>query len=611
MADVLDVLHQHNVIDALYMEFARLLAGLARDRSRELLLGCALVSRAVHDGDVCLDLNRQAGKMLLWPDTGRSAIFTPALDKWRETLNNSTVVGQPGEEKPLVLDAEDRLYLYRYWDYEKQLATDLKKRAARLWPIESEALHNSLEQLFPPQTTTTTDWQKVAAAVAVLRGFSVISGGPGTGKTTTLARILALLIEHAETPPRIRLAAPTGKAAARMQEAIRASKTTLVQRVSPTVLDAIPEDASTLHRLLGPKPDGVYFRHDRSNPLNLDVLVIDEASMVDLALMTKTVWALPTSARLILLGDRDQLSSVEAGAVLGELCVEAGRYSLDFAAYLSRLSGENIAGDAQAQHPLRDSITLLSHSYRFGAESGIGQLAQAVNRTDVKAIKRLIKTSPIDVQWHVQSKEQSLDELLRRMQVGYQAYLDSIRHHAPVTEIIAKFSEFQLLCPQRGGERGVENLNLRFETLLKTRLHRVDREWYAGRAVMITRNDYTLRLFNGDIGITLPDPEEPERLRVYFQSADGAIRHIALTRLPAYEPVFAMTIHKSQGSEFDQVLLVLPHEDSPVLTRELIYTGITRARVALEIRGDQKVLLTAVQKSVVRASGLGARLLED
>ncbi|NJN46360.1 MAG: ATP-binding domain-containing protein, partial [Candidatus Competibacteraceae bacterium] len=278
---------------------------------------------------------------------------------------------------------------------------------------------------------------------------------------------------------------------------------------------------------------------------------------------------------------------------------------------LSRLSGEEIAGDEQAQHPLRDSITLLSHSYRFGAESGIGQLAQAVNRVDAKTIKRLIKNSPADVQWHVQPNEQTLDELLKRMQSGYQAYLDSVRRHAPVTEIIAQFGEFQLLCPQRGGERGVENLNLRFETLLKTRLHRVDREWYAGRAVMVTRNDYTLRLFNGDIGISLPDPDEPERLRVYFQTADGAIRHFALTRLPTYEPVFAMTIHKSQGSEFDQVVLVLPNEDSPVLTRELIYTGITRARVALDIWGDQKVLLTAVQKSVVRASGLGARLLES
>ena len=610
MADVLDVLHQHNVIDALDMEFARLLAGLARDRSREFLLGCALVSRAVHNGDVCLDLTRQAGQMLLWPDNGRSAIFTPALDKWRDTLSHSTVVGQPGEEKPLVLDAEDRLYLYRYWDYEKQLATDLKKRAARLWPIAEQSLHDSLERLFPRQAIAGPDWQKVAAAVAVLRGFSVISGGPGTGKTTTLARILALLVEHAETPPRIRLAAPTGKAAARMQEAIRASKMTLVQRVSPAVLDTIPEEASTLHRLLGPKPDGVYFRHDRSNPLNLDVLVIDEASMVDLALMTKTVWALPPSARLILLGDRDQLSSVEAGAVLGELCVVAGRYSADFGAGLNRLTGVEITGDEPTDHPLRDSITLLSHSYRFSAESGIGQLAQGVNRADAKTIRRLIKKNPSDVQWHMQAKEQGLDELLNRMLSGYKAYLDSVRQGAPAEKIIAQFGEFQLLCPQRSGERGVENLNLRFETLLKTKLHRVDREWYAGRAVMVTRNDYTLRLFNGDIGITLPDPDEPERLRVYFQAADGAIRHIALTRLPAFEPVFAMTIHKSQGSEFDQVLLVLPNEDSPVLTRELIYTGITRARVVVEVWGDAKILLAAVQKSVVRASGLGARLLE-
>lgn len=392
---------------------------------------------------------------------------------------------------------------------------------------------------------------------------------------------------------------------------MRDSKTNLAKQLPDSVLQAIPEEASTLHRLLSPLPDGVYFRHNRDNPLNLDVLVIDEASMVDLALMAKTVWALPPNARLILLGDRDQLSSVEAGAVLGELCSEAGRYSPDFAAHLQQLTGVVIHGDPAATHPLRDSITLLSHSYRFGAESGIGRLAQAINRADGPALDHLLQTPTNDLHWHNHPTQQALENLLGRMEEGYRAFLDSVRQSASVEEVIGKFADFQVLCPQRSGELGVENLNLRFENLLKIQMRRLDREWYAGRPIMITRNDYTLRLFNGDIGITLPDAKNPEMLRVYFQGTDGTLRDIALTRLPAYEPVFAMTIHKSQGSEFEQVLLVLPNDDSPLLTRELIYTGITRARRSLAIWGDPKILTIAVRKSVRRTSGLGARLRTD
>jgi exodeoxyribonuclease V alpha subunit len=429
MADLLELLHQHNVIDALDVEFARLLTHLARDRSRELTLGCALVSRAVHNGDVCLDLTRQAGQLVLRPDVGRSALFTPALNPWRDALRRSAVVAEPGDHKPLVLDAEDRLYLYRYWDYEMQLAADLRKRAARVWPLDEDELRHNLNRLFPAQPRP--DWQKVAAAAAVLRGFSVISGGPGTGKTTTLARILALLIMHSQNPPRIRVAAPTGKAAARMQEAIRASKASLTGHLPAVVLQAIPEEASTLHRLLSPQPDGVYFRHNCDNPLNLDVLVIDEASMVDLALMTKTVWALPSRTRLILLGDRDQLSSVEAGAVLGELCVEAGRYSPDFAAHLQRLTEVEVNGDPAATHPLRDSITLLSHSYRFGAESGIGRLAQAVNGADGHALRQALHAASADVQWHSPPLQQALDDILQHMLAGYRTYLDSVRRQGP------------------------------------------------------------------------------------------------------------------------------------------------------------------------------------
>ncbi len=606
--DTLEWLYQKGLIDALDLEFARFMGALAHDDSRELLLGCALASRAVGQGDVCLVLPQYAGQMLLWPELDRSALFAPELTTWRRVLQRSRVVGAPGEFQPLVLDEQDRLYLYRYWNYENQLAAALRQRVGQVYEVDETRLQTSLQRLFPRPNPTAVDWQKVAAALAVLRGFSVISGGPGTGKTTTLARILALLIEQLDgKAPRIRLAAPTGKAAARMQEAIHASKEKLAGLLEPEILTAIPEEASTLHRLLGSQPDGVYFRHHRDNPLSVNVLVIDEASMVDLALMTKTVWALPPQARLILLGDKDQLSSVEAGTVLGELCVRAGGYSPAFARRLTALTGETLRPGEAAPQLLQDSVALLQHSYRFGGDSGIGRLAEAVNRGDEQAIQSLRSQSPVEVDWcsPAAMPEQAL---LERMLQGDGPYLQQVRAQTPVAEVFVAFQEYQVLCPQRTGPTGVENLNALLESQLKTRLRRTGSEWYPGRPVMITRNDYQLRLFNGDIGIALPDPERADRLRVYFQEADGSLRSFPITRLPAYEPVFAMTIHKSQGSEFDEVLLVLPLEDSRVMTRELIYTGITRARKRVTLWGDSTVLLQAVRKSVQRSSGLREKL---
>ena len=608
MFETLELLYQKGLIDALDLEFARFMGELAGDSSRELLLGCALASRVVDQGDVCLDLDQAAGQLLLRPELDRNAVFAPELGAWRRALQRSRVVGAPGELKPLVLDGRDRLYLYRYWNYENLLAAELRQRVGQIYEVDEARLRDGLQRLFP-SARQAVDWQKVAAALAVLRGFSVISGGPGTGKTTTLAKILALLIEQGDgKAPRIRLAAPTGKAAARMQEALLASKENLAGLLEPAVLAAIPTEASTLHRLLGPQPDGVYFRHNQDNPLNLDVLVIDEASMVDLALMTKTVWALPPQARLILLGDKDQLSSVEAGTVLGELCAQVGGYSSSFAGRLSALTGEAVEPAATASPLLPDATVLLQHSYRFSGDSGIGRLAEAVNRGDEAAIKALHRQNLSDVCWYMAPPEAAEQDLLEWMLTGYKPYLQQVHEQASVVEIFAAFQDYQVLCPQRVGPTGVEQLNELVETVLKARLRRSHSEWYPGRPIMITRNDYQLRLFNGDIGITLPDPDNEERLRVYFQGSDGVVRSFPITRLPAYEPVFAMTIHKSQGSEFDEVLLVLPLEDSRVLTRELIYTGITRAKQKLAVWGSLDILLQAVRRPIQRSSGLGEKL---
>lgn len=328
--------------------------------------------------------------------------------------------------------------------------------------------------------------------------------------------------------------------------------------------------------------------------------------MVDLALMTKTVWALPHDARLILLGDKDQLSSVEAGAVLGEVCAAAGCYTPVFAGELSELTGEPVESVASVRHPLQDAIALLSHSYRFGSTSGIGRLAGAINRAEHSEIAALLNNPPADVCWHDPAPDPAAD-LLARMQAGYAGYLATVQQHETISEVFQAFADFQVLCPQRSGDIGMESLNARFEADLRQKLRRLS-EWYPGRAVMITRNDYALKLFNGDIGIVLPDRDDPEVLRAYFQEADGTVRGVALSRLPAYEPAFAMTIHKSQGSEFNRVLIVLPPDDSLVLTRELIYTGITRAKTAVELWGRRMLLGRAVERTVRRASGLRDKL---
>jgi exodeoxyribonuclease V alpha subunit len=607
MSEILERLARRGLIDGLDLELGRFLANLCEDGGAELALGSALLSRAIADGDVCLELSRYAGQLLLEAEDDHDPVVLPSLADWRRALRASSVVGEPEERRPLILESGDRLYLYRYWDYENQLAADLRQRAGNRPPVNEARLADGLRRLFPPRDHA--DGQKLAATLAVLGGFCVISGGPGTGKTTTLARVLALLIEQSEKPPRIRLAAPTGKAAVRMQEAIRASKAWLIGKVQPEVLTAIPEQASTLHRLLGMRPDGVYFRHDRENPLGLDVLVIDEASMVDLALMTKTVRALPPGARLILLGDKDQLSAVEAGAVLGELCAGAGRYSPRFGERLRRLTGEAGVAAAAEPDPVRDCIALLSHSYRFGARSGIGQLAGLVNRADSRGVEAMRRDEFSDIAWQAPPGDDEMNDLLGRMLDGYHGYLRTVRRRGvPVDEAFAAFEGFQVLCPQRRGSWGVENLNLRFETMIKARWRLYGQEWYVGRPVMVTRNDYSTRLFNGDIGIVLLEPGSSDRLRAYFREPESGLRSVALTRLPAHEPVFAMTVHKSQGSEFDRVLLVMPDDESCVMTRELAYTGITRAKRRLDLWGNPALLSRAVRRPVQRASGLALKL---
>ena len=555
-----------------------------------VLAAAALCCAALGNGDVCLPLRRLAGTAP-WPEQD---FRLPALTHWHRELEASSLVGAPGDFAPLILDGE-RLYLARYHAYEVQLASQLLRRAALRPKVDEARLAESLARLFAFNAgAQAPDWQRIAAAQAVRRQLAVISGGPGTGKTTTVVRLLAALLEQPGGERlAIGLAAPTGKAAARMAEAIRNAKAGLP--LADELKALLPEEARTLHRLLGSRGDSPAVRHHAANPLPLDVLVVDEASMVDLALMAKLLDALPPSARLILLGDKDQLCAVEAGAVFAELCEGRG-FDAQAAAEIEQLTGQPVpTGTPTSQ--LGDAVVLLTHSHRFAGDSGIGELARRINAGDAAGTLALLQEARADLIWHAEPQP---NDLLRRLLDGYAPYLAAARTGDPARAFSA-FNAFRVLTAQREGTWGVAGLN----EALEARFRRQPGErWYAGRAVMVRQNDYALGLFNGDIGLCL---QTPAGLRVFFEAETG-FRPFAPARLPSHDSAFAMTVHKSQGSEFAQVLLVLPETPSPLLTRSLFYTGITRAKQQVEIWGLPARLLEAVSTRAERAAGLAERL---
>lgn len=583
-------------------QFAAYLGRLDNASEEAVRWAAQLAYQAVADGHVCIRLDDYAGYDAILADG--ETVTLPDLAEWLAVLRKSRLIGAPGSFAPLMLDANNRLYLTRYWHYEKTVAESLRTLAESPCPeVDPGKLRAELDHLFS-HNTEVPDRQKLAAAVAALRRFCVISGGPGTGKTSTVVRILAALQSQAGAKPlRMALSAPTGKAAARLQEAIREQKAKLP--VPQAVLDALPETASTLHRLLGAKPDSVYFRHNRKNPLPLDVLVVDEASMIDLALMAKLIDALPKNARLIMLGDKDQLASVEPGAVFGDLCRSSG-YGPAFCDQLYAASGVKVPSGDLFTPALSDCVALLTHSHRFGSESGIGQLARLINAGRAKdAIDLLAAGRHPEIHWEPAGRHSPAD-LVARMEGGYQAFFAAVDSGAEAKEILRVFGRFRVLTAHREGDGGTNGINRLFEERLHARRGlRTGTRWYPGRPVIVTRNDYDLRIFNGDIGVAL---ETAAGLRVFFEDADGHIRGFAPARLPEHETVYAMTVHKSQGSEFDEIVLALPDFESPVLDRPLIYTAITRARHRAEIQGPQKILEEAVKRVPDRSSGLRERL---
>lgn len=563
--------------------FGRLMTELARQPSEALRLAGALVSHQRGKGHSCLDLTSVAGRRLgeVLGNTEAPSALLPPLAAWKESLRASGVVGSPGEFTPLVIDAAGRLYLHRYWRYETNLAASIRSRSWCRVPVDEVKLEASLQRFFLPNGDE-FDWQRHAVRTAATRAFTVITGGPGTGKTRTVVWLLAALLEQdGGTPLRIALAAPTGKAAARIAESVRMAKAELP--CTEALKAKLPEKATTIHRLLGAIPNSPRFRHDAANLLAVDVVVVDEASMVDLALMAKLFAAVPPTARVVLVGDQDQLASVEAGNVLGEICA---------------------GGEADDASPLAGCVVQLRKNWRFASDAEIHALSQAVNAGDADTVMSRLRATP--KLWQPSPKPSELPAALKEAVLG--TYGDALRERDPAAALAA-WSRFRLLAAVRRGPFGVENLNALCETLLE-RGGLIQRQgvWYAGRPVMVTRNDATLRLFNGDVGITLPD--DKGELSVFFADTEGAVRTFTPPRLPEHETVFAMTVHKSQGSEFDRVLLVLPERDSPVLTRELLYTGLTRAKSGFEVWADESILRSAIGRRVQRASGLRDALME-
>ncbi len=584
---------------------ARHLLAIAPRPSPALALAVAAVSRANADGDVCLDLSPVAGGTVLSdaPEAaGWAGLAAPPLAEWTAALRDSGIVGAAGDVQPLILDGAGRVYLGKYFDFEQTIASGLLSRLAWRDDVDGARLASLLEGHFPG--TAPDDGQKLAAALAVLRKLTVIAGGPGTGKTHTVARILAILLELAEGGPlRIRLAAPTGKAAARLAESLQLARTQLAaDPATAAVAERLPTEATTLHRLLGYGPAGG-FRHHADNPLAVEVLVVDEASMIDVPLMARLLMAVPPGARVILLGDRDQLASVEAGSALGDICNHGAptAWSSDLAGRLCALGLEPpCQPEGAGIGPMADSLAVLTASRRFRAGSGIGAFARATNAGDAAAAFAVLDTVG-DVRW----RELPVEAFAEAVSGEVRESLAEYRHTADPTEAMRRFNGFRILCAVRDGPFGVGAVNAEVERLLGRLglITPVDGH-YAGRPVLVTQNDYAVQLFNGDVGLLLPDAEAGGALRAFFVQPGGHVRRVLPSRLPAHETCFAMTVHKAQGSEFDRVVVLLPDRDSPVLTRELVYTAVTRARQSVDLWSPREVLSRAIGRRVKRSSGL-------
>jgi len=604
-------LYNRDIFRDIDIAFARLLTRLAPDDPPGVQLAGLLVSRAAGEGHVCIDLHQWAGHEIRLPNGKSIDVRCPGAEEWMDQLRTSAMVSRSENHGPLVCDARGRVYLQRLYQHEQQLAQLLRKKASTPLPTIASEQQDRIRALLgryfgDRHPDSEPDWQKIAALICLVKRLCIISGAPGTGKTTTVAKILGVLLELArDFPPRIHLCAPTGKAAARLGASLTDASRSM--DCPATIAAALATlETYTIHRLLKVQSSGRGSFFHENNPLPTDVVVVDEASMVDLVMMSRLVKAVPEEGQLIILGDKDQLASVEAGSVFGDLCQDAQErnYSTSMRKLLSLLMQEALPPVAETRHAnldLQDCTVVLHKNYRFDHREGIGALTRAVNLGNSDQIKRTFqKNHGAMLHWDQWRRQTEFNKLLAAYALkGYETYLAS---RGP-EDALSHFNRFMILCALAKGPFGVERLNLLIaDQLQKAGLIGRTRPWYKGRPVMITRNSYRIGLFNGDTGLVWPGADG--RLRVWFQGEGGALRALRPQRLPEHQTVFAMTVHKSQGSEFDRVLLVLPDQDTPVLSRELLYTGCSRARKQLVLIAQEAVIDQAVQRTVQRTSGL-------
>lgn len=583
----------------------------------------ALVSEKNQQGDVCIVLDQYVNQPLFNANSGaiQPLPISISVSEWQHLLLASPCVGKPGDLAPLILE-DNRLYLSRFWFYENQVAQSILARLINPVPIDQERFLPCLRQLFPGvDKTSDSAGQMIAVAIAASHRFSVISGGPGTGKTTTVVKLLSLLLSQSPSM-RIQLAAPTGKAAMRLVDSIQAQISNVSEGFrgddcgeDNDIQSLIPTEASTIHRLLG--YGNQKFRYSRDHQLQVDCIVVDEASMIDLTLMHHLLDALPTHTRVILLGDRDQLASVAAGNVLGDITghgLSIG-YTPSQVKFVDSIMTSFEPIEQSGEQSIANAIALLKHSYRFESDSGIGQLALLINQGSGQQAIDLLAAGGESLYWYRDIGKVLAPDTLEWVLNQYKTVI----HAESIDKALLTFERIRILCAIRSGPFGVTEINRLITSRMLAQgwimkgahdLKQSDpdqNDHYQGQPILITQNDYELNLFNGDVGMIWPDALG--NLRAYFRNTDNSLREHHLQSLAEHDTAWAMTVHKSQGSEFDTVLLVLPSDEtSHSLSRELLYTGATRARQHLYIHSSPASIISSCQTMTQRHSGLAQKL---
>ena len=573
-----------------------------------------LVSKRLAEGNICVHLDQ----LNLLPDELIYLEKYPLTEPANQLLTDPMVTTAAGEKQPFVFH-NNRLYLQRYFAYESSILTSIqscvasekKQRPQRLQQLLTHK--DFIRSLSIPDTSTTLtaeekiDWQQTAAIVGVLNNFTIITGGPGTGKTTTVAKMLAILFTI-DPNLKVALAAPTGKAAVRMAESLKGSKIDVDIAIKEKFKTLVP---TTIHRLLKYVPDSPYFKHDQTNPLNYDLVIVDEASMIDVALFSKLLAAIGPATRIILLGDKDQLASVEAGSLLGDLCQTQTTMNV-LSAENVELINSFIPGIEQqistgyieaAANVLSEHIIELKRSRRFTGDGGIGKFGKAIIHGRLDEIEAFVDENKdaavtIDTSY--------ADDLFNSFITGYENFIGE----KDISKALEKLNQLRVLCAVREGPQGLKAVNKKIEMILVEKgLIGNKIEFYNNRPIIVTRNYPELKLFNGDVGMIRPD--STGSLKAWFEDSDKNLRAVLPGYITSAETVFAMTIHKSQGSEYAKVLVMLPSSaDQPLLTRELLYTAITRAKEAVLLQAGKEVILYTANRSVQRASGIMERFRE-